>query len=139
MTTVNLSALAGLIENTEFDSTFTLDYSGNVTASDAYAPEVSHDADADVLISGVPYVLSTDWSAMTGLTGQYAYHGPVMHASEYVGEGVARAMLELTEDGPLTFVMVTVEVDECDDDCDDECEGYHDPAGWAILYRPAGA
>jgi len=60
---------------------------------------------------------------LTGYTGQYGYHGAVMHASEYIGGGLADDILST----PGTYVVVVVNVE------DDEADEFAEPAGWAIL------
>lgn len=43
---------------------------------------------------GDDHGLDTNWSLLTGFTGQYGYHGPAMHPSEYIGGGLARHILD---------------------------------------------
>lgn len=126
----DMTALAATIQAFEFDHVFTLNTDGTITEpAGVYAPSVYHDPDGDVTIDAWP--AGTRWTCMTGLTGQDSYHGAVMHASEFVGRGVAQAMFDLTEDGPVTFALVVVYClpDEDEPDADD------DVAGWAIAYR----
>lgn len=120
------AALAATIHAFEFDHVFTLHPDGSITEPDGvWAPVVYHDDDHDIDIDG------SDWSAITGLTGQDRYHGAVMHASEYVGSGVAGVMWQMAIDAeePVTFALVVVECLPTDDDPEPE------PAGWAIVYR----
>lgn len=119
--------LAAAIHAMAFDHVFTLHPDGSITEPEGvWAPSVYDDPHADIMID------DDGWHAITGLTGQDRYHGAVMHASEYVGFGVAGVMWQMAIDAeePVTFTLVTV---EClpDDDDDDPPE----PAGWAILYR----
>lgn len=102
----------------DFDHPFTI-VDGEVSDApgDIYAPDVYHDDVDDVDIQG------DGWSALTGMTGQYSYHGAVMHPSEFIGGGIARA---LVEDFDAGTVFVVVVVGDLDDD---------EPVGWAILYR----
>lgn len=116
-------SLAQTINAIEFDHVFTLHPDGTVTDGSGHAPEVFHDDETDIVIFGA------GWTALTGMTGQYAYNGAVMHSSEYIGKRIADYLLELAQDEPLTFVVVVVECLPDNDDDDPE------PAGWAILLR----
>lgn len=63
----------------------------------------------------------------TGYSGQYLYHGPIMHQSEFIGGRLERDIRE----EPGYYVAVVV-------DCLAENEyGETDSAGWAVLYREA--
>lgn len=109
---------------TEFGGTFRVGPHGSFAhGSSHYAPEVFHSDTDDVEIMG------EGWEPLTGLTGQHGYRGAVMHASEYIGQGIGAHLLELAQDsGEVeTFALVTVEVLPEDDDPEPE------PAGWAIL------
>lgn len=111
--------------NAEFDCPFTVTADGTVGPSPEgiYAPETTHDDMHDMLIDGIQHVHSLWWEALTGYTGQYSYHGPVMHASEYLGGRLAADVLA----NPGVYVLTVVNVLPDDDDSDPE------PAGWAIL------
>lgn len=91
-----------------------------IVDSPLYAPEVCHDPEADIRIDG------EGWSAITNMSGQYAYHGAVFHASEYIGAAIAREMSRLSEDEPMTFVYVDVA---------EEGGDFAAENGWVILYR----
>jgi hypothetical protein len=121
-----LSALvADRVHSFEFEHVFTLDADGTITEpAGVWAPECYNDPDGDIDLAG-----AHEWSAMVGLTGQDSYHGAVMHPSEYVGRGVATAMLELAEGGPVTFALVIVTDLDADRDA-----GEDDACGWAIAY-----
>lgn len=120
----DLVALAKQIQAIEFDHVFTLHPDGTISEPrDVWAPSVYNDPTGDVWIE------DDRWRCMTGLTGQYSYHGACMHSSEYVGRGVAGAMLKQAQDEPVTFALVVVEV--LPDDDEDESD---EPAGWAIAY-----
>lgn len=69
------------------------------------------------------------WELMTGYTGQYSYHGPIMHASEYVG-GQMEADIRST---PGLYVVVeptglyaTEEQQERNDS---------EPIGWVVARK----
>jgi len=120
--------LAQTIQAMEFEHVFTIHPDGTVTEPrDVWAPSVYHDEDTDITIDGA------DWHAIRGLTGQYSYHGAVMHPSEYVGAGVAGVMWEMAIDAEATVTFALVVVDVLADDEDEDPE----PAGWAIVYRDA--
>jgi hypothetical protein len=59
----------------------------------------------------------SQWSLLDGWSGQDRYSGPIMHASEYIGGGMARWILE----NPGTYVAV---VDQPTDNTE--------PEGWAV-------
>lgn len=65
---------------------------------------------------------SSPWSLLDGFSGQDRYSGPIMHASEFVGGGIARYIL----DHPGYYVTLVDYPSE-----DDE------PDGWAIAYMDA--
>lgn len=127
-----LDALAKAIDAVEFDRVFVMD--GSVLGfrhefTNGYVPTVTHDDEFDILIDGVPSA-SSEWSALTGMTGQSGYNGAVMHRSEFIGRGIARHMSWMCEDEPQTFVVCVVGVEATD-----ESETEIDDAGWCILYR----
>lgn len=64
------------------------------------------------------------WSLLTGFTGQYAYNGPQMHASEYIGGGLARHILET----PGFYIATVVTPLPLDDEGDDA------PDTWVVAY-----
>ena len=45
---------------------------------------------------GDDHSLETGWELLTGFSGQYSYNGPGMHASEYIGGGLAQHILDTT-------------------------------------------
>lgn len=119
VTVGNLNSLA------EFDAPFQIVNGELVRPADVWAPEVYHSEENDIDIQG------DGWYAMTGYTGQDRYNGPVMHASEYLGGGMAEDLIEMaTEEPDTVFVVVTVEVLPDDDDDEEP-----NPAGWVVLYR----
>ena len=130
-----------------FDMPFDLslrDDTGRVTlsrADDVWAPEmVELDPEHGLLVDG--YVIDrSPWRAVSGYSGQYGYAGPIMHASEFIGGGMADDLLSTAEDCP-TYVVTSVEVFGCDEDCDpdehtpEDVEAgtwEHEPAGWILL------
>jgi hypothetical protein len=84
-----------------FDHPFTVTAAGQLADAPAgiYAPEYYSDTDAEELAGA-------GWEALTGYTGQYGYNGPHMHASEYLGGGLARDILAT----PGVYVVVVVNV-----------------------------
>jgi hypothetical protein len=119
--------LAETIQKMEFDHVFILHPDGTVTDAPPirgyWAPEVVNDPDGDVDMCGYH-----EWSCITGMTGQYGYSGAVMHPSEYVGDGVARVMAEMSAELPIAFCLTVVT------DLDTR-EGDDNAVGWAICYR----
>lgn len=64
------------------------------------------------------------WSLLTGFSSQHAYFGPHMHASEYIGGGLARHILE-TPGFYMAAVVIPLTLDEDGDDT---------PVAWAVVY-----
>lgn len=86
-----------------------------------YVPESLPDDVSDEELSRI--VSDVDgWTLLSGFTGQYGYRGPVMHASETIGGGLARHILST----PGDYAVATV------DDIDTG-----EPSGWVVLYREA--
>lgn len=102
----------------EFDQVFTVGEDGSITFPEGeFAPVVYNSEENDVDVDGA------EWEALTGYTGQYSYHGAVMHSSEYFGGGMRKDILST----PGTYVLTIVY------DLDEE-EG--DPAiGWCICRK----
>jgi hypothetical protein len=120
-----LRELAAKITRVEFDHPFVINGDDVEDApSSIYAPSVYHqDGTPDVMIDGDGWETVSD-----GWTGQYGYRGPVMHASEFVGSGIAEDLTDPDRFDPGTiFVMCVVEV--IDDAESDE------PAGWIMLRK----
>lgn len=65
---------------------------------------------------------SAGWEVMTGYTGQYSYSGPLMHSSEFIGGGMARAILQ--QDGYYVALAVTTD------------EEASEAENWIVAYRP---
>ena len=112
-----------LNEAMDFDSVI---YShGDGTVSDAhsmYAPEVYTCEQEDG--TWVEEAMDEPWELLNGFSGQYGYSGPHMHASEYIGGGLARHILE-TEGFYVVTVVTPMPFNECEDVDSDE---------WAIAY-----
>lgn len=64
------------------------------------------------------------WSLLTGFTGQYAYNGPQMHASEYIGGDLARHILE-TSGFYMAGAVTTLPLSDEGDDA---------PDTWVVAY-----
>ena len=115
-------------------------YSINGTYLYDYVPYVEHGAEHDILIDGIP-LADSDWSALTGLTGQYGYRGAVMHPSENLSDEAL--LLNLAELDASMFAIVGVEapcteLEPCFEDEPEYCRDYGcsaDPAGWAVIYK----
>lgn len=87
----------------QFDHVIRVNPDGSVedAPNDVYAPDVevecadddagsiTREAEADM----VRHVESQGWELMTGYTGQYSYHGPIMHNSEFVGGQMEKDIL----------------------------------------------
>ena len=115
-----------------------------------YVPTAEHDDTADILLDGVPLGRvapgrAPTWHALTGYTRQHGYRGAVLHPSESADDDTIREWVR--DAGGDMFAIVAVEA-PCTNDAPcfpDEpsycaehgCDAF--PAGWAILYRHAGA
>jgi hypothetical protein len=137
VTTYDALALAARMDAQEFDHVWTID-AETLDVLDApdgiYAPDVVNDETDDVVISPT-YHESGPWEAVIGMTGQYGYHGAVMHPSEYIGAGMAeealRIVTDVCEDGQAAYFAVTEVRDE------DGSYPDGDPIGWALTYTIA--
>jgi hypothetical protein len=107
-----------------------------------WAPDVTDNGEA----------VSDPWSLMTGYSQQWRYSGPCMHASEFIGGGMARDILEQ----PGWYVALVAEADQCSEAGCEECDphnytrndeskcpvdcdlcGSDEPAGWVVAYIEA--
>lgn len=99
-----------LNDRMEFDHVIEVLPSGEVVdRNDIYAPSL-YDGELD----------AKGWSLLNGWSGQDRYAGPIMHASEFIGGGMARWILET----PGVYVALV--------DYDDDDDG---PTGWAVATR----
>jgi hypothetical protein len=73
-----------MLRNFDFEHPFRVTERGTIADDVAgiYAPHVLDER-----------VESTSWEPVTGYSGQDRYAGPVMHDSEYLGDGMLRDML----------------------------------------------
>lgn len=104
----------------EFEHVIAVYQDGTVTDAPAnlYAPECYWNGFGD----GQHIESGTGWELLNGFSGQHGYSGPIMHASEYIGAGLA----DYIREHPGYYVSVVCDVlDEPDS-----------PAGWTIAYRP---
>lgn len=69
-------------------STGTGELAGVSLVADTNQPYFEEDPDGD------DHELDDPWSLLTGFTGQHGYSGPGLHASEYIGGGLARHILD---------------------------------------------
>jgi hypothetical protein len=95
---------------------------GTLTTETLYAPESFDMGEDDADVIG--QARSAGWELVTGYSNQHGYSGPVMHTSEYIGGGMARAVLAT----PGVYAVATVD--------DANNDGY--PIGW-VLMRKVGA
>jgi len=111
-----------LSEIMEFDHVVRVQ-SGVVTddnVADLYAPECLFGAFED----GRHIEPNTGWTLLAGFTGQY--HGPLMHASEYIGGRLENYIL--TNDGHYVALVCYV--------LGDNTASEEEPAGWCVAFRP---
>lgn len=95
----------------EFDHVIRVHPDGTVSEPEGiYAPEL-HEGE----LSG------NGWTLLNGYSGQQGYRGPIMHASEFIGGGMADDILS----APGLYVSL---VDGTDDG---------EPEGWAVAFTPA--
>lgn len=123
----------------DFDHVIQVHEDGTVSDdNDLMAPSLTMEVDADgqsVHANDediIGQAKASGWGLVTGFSGQYRYHGPVMHSSEFVGGNMARAILET----PGYYVKLVVECEGPESD-PDENENTLEPAGWAVAYREA--
>ena len=64
------------------------------------------------------------WTLLTGFSDQHGYDGPMMHASEYIGGGLARHILET----PGFYTAGVVDPLPLDEDSNDA------PDSWVVAY-----
>ena len=98
----------------EFDQVFTVLADGSHSShhGGVYAPEVCED-DGALYLEG--------WSTVTdGCSGQYLYSGPVMHSSEFIGDGLSDRVRET----PGVYAVCAVY----------PLDG-GDPGGWIIVRK----
>lgn len=121
-----------LNDHMEFDHVVQVHPDGTVTdgPEGVYAPELhaisdddgSHTSETDPeLFRQAGYA---GWQLQSGHTGQHGYSGPCMHASEYIGGGLERYIME----HPGLWVAVVVQED--DPDASDT---------WALCHIPVDA
>lgn len=115
----------------DFDHVFRVNEDGTVSdVEDVWAPSVFHDDENDVEID------SEDWEPLTGYTGQYSYHGAVMHASERFAGRIYRDVM--AEPGVYVLVVVECYPDLICPSCGEReewCQGHGqigDPVGYRI-------
>lgn len=118
-------------DDVDFDVPFQVHADGTITDVEGvhiYAPTVYHvdDQQPPHDIEVHPGARGDRWEALTGFTGQYSYNGAVLHASEFIGGGLERHLLE----HPGVYVSTAVEVLSIGDGGVEEDP---EPAGWAIL------
>jgi hypothetical protein len=121
-----MSTLGERVQAVEFDWPFTITNGEVIDVPGVYAPSVYlYEGDRAETIDDQRWrLLSHGW------TGQYGYNGPVMHASEFIGEGIAEQLAEMAEDY-RAFAIVAVDfIPEDEDDQSTE------PVGWAIVGLP---
>lgn len=117
MIVVNKNSLNDLME---FDHVIMVDADGHVSEPGGiWAPEVTVQ-EGSYANPDVSAMHNEPWTLMNGYSGQYGYHGPVMHSSEFIGGKLAEDIL--AEPGYYVAVVVA-DVDSEDDD---------EPAGWAV-------
>lgn len=111
----------------EFDHVIRVHEDGTVSEPrGVYGPDLNaiNDADGSHTAETDPELhrqaRESGWTLETGWTGQYSYSGPCMHASEFVGGGLAEHILA------TPGYWVTLVVYEDNDD---------DPSCWALAYR----
>lgn len=120
-----MTTIGEAVQAQEFDHVWTIRDSRIVDVDNLYAPSVMND-DSE---GGDIEIESSEWEGvLRGWTGQHGYNGHVMHASEYIGEGIGQHIATLAADGFYdAFAVVTVECYPEDDDDQPE------PAGWTIV------
>ena len=114
-----------LNEEMDFDSVIYSHGDGTVSdvdPSSMHAPGVYIAELADG--TWIEEAMDEPWELLNGFSGQYGYSGPHMHASEYIGGGLARHILE-TEGFYVVTVVTPMPLDEDEDVDFDE---------WVVAY-----
>lgn len=127
---INLVSHEELAEAMDFDHVITVYPNGTIGDSKYYAPEVWQELDKDGQAIKEPELFSSNWTLLTGYTGQYGYNGAVMHQSEYIGGRLADHILK----NPGHYVVLVVEGEGPDYDPE---VGERDLVGWVVAYREA--
>ena len=114
----------------DFDHVFMVSRTGDVgeqTTNLHYAPEaVDVDQNATEL---------DGWQLpLSGLTGQYGYHGPWLHDSEVIAGGVAEAVLSMP--GYWVAIYGQHSAFDPDDSNYDFAEDGTEIEGWTLAYKP---
>jgi hypothetical protein len=127
---VDYVKLGEAIQALEFDTVFTLHADGTIVPTHGtYAPQ-AYIAESDGDCGD--HVLPDGWKwATRGMSAQWGYSGPVMHASEYIGDAIAGELHRWTEDGPQLYAIIEVGYQNEDGEFDET------PAGWAIVRKDA--
>lgn len=105
---------------------------GSITDGPAgvYAPEVSVDLDDDgqmISLNPNDVHIDSNWSLLTGYSGQYGYSGPIMDDAEFIGGGLERDIRST----PGIYVAVTVFGVRPNGSSDSD----DDIVGWAVARR----
>ena len=101
-----------------------------------YAPEICVQLNADGQTTNAAEtdmiaMVEGGWDLMTGYSGQYRYHGPIMSPAEFVGGGLADDILGM----PGLYVAVEVSALR-----ENESDEYSDDAiGWVVARKLSGA
>lgn len=121
MTTIRTAVTVdNLSDVMEFDHVIQVHADGTVTDDTPnvralWAPEL-----LDGILSG-----SDGWTLLNGYSGQDRYHGPEMHASEFIGGRMAQDILAR----PGYYVAIVANYSPDDEDEELSAEG------WAVAYR----
>lgn len=131
---VHLADYQALDAAIDFDRPFrvidehSIDFPDGIYAADCYIDTDADgyllpDAEADLIES----LRHQGWEPVDGYSGQDRYSGPIMHASETLGGGMARDVMQT----PGTYIVQAVE-------CLGPDELQESPAGWILLRRRHG-
>ena len=74
----------------EFDRVIRVETDGTVSRPQGISAPELFDGD----LGTMPDQYGRTWVLLNGHSGQHGYSGPLMHQSEYIGGGMARAILE---------------------------------------------
>jgi hypothetical protein len=111
----------------EFDHPFTIEADTVLDVPGVFAPSVySWEQEDGTWSEAEPE--DSAWQLVShGWTGQDRYKGPVMHNSEFIGEGIAERLAEMAEDYRAFAV--------CAVDCIG-LDGEQEHDGWVVLGLP---
>lgn len=125
-----------LNDNVEFDCPFIVGAQDDGETiieddPDTYAPCVIDYIDRDGSSIGEMDVDDSAWEPVSGYSGQHGYRGPEMHASEFLGGGMARDVLADT--GAVYVIVAVTNLPEWEATDEETEDVRNSESGWVLL------